>query len=205
MGEFKDKVVLVTGAGRGLGRAIALAFGGQGAIVAANDISPMGVDNTVEMIEQAGGRARAYVYDLAKRMPVQAMVDEILTDFERLDIVINNAAVQPQASILDMDEWDWHRVLDVNLGGPFFTLQHAGRAMRQQGGGVIVNLAAAPGEAENLANRAAYLASKAGLAGLSQAAEREFKPYGIRVGLVSPDPAAAQAVVLQVLRLCASS
>ena len=202
MSEFEQKVVLVTGAGRGLGRAVALAFGQLGAIVAANDISPMGVDATVEMIEQAGGRARAYVYDLAKRMPVQAMVDEILTDFEHLDIVINNAAVQPQASILDMDEWDWHRVMDVNLGGPFFTMQHAGRAMRQQGGGVIVNLVDAPCEADSLANRAAYLASKAGLAGLSQAAAREFKPYGIRVCLVSPVPEAPLDMVSLVLSLC---
>ncbi len=192
MSEFTGKVVLVTGAGRGLGRAIALAFAAQGAILAANDISPMGVDATVEQITQAGGRAKAYVYDVAKRMPVQAMMDEILNDFERLDIAVNNAAVAPKASILDMDEWDWHRVIDVNLGGPFFTMQHAGRAMREQGGGVIINMADAAGRVSGLPGRPAYLASKAGLIGLSREAAREFAPYGIRVNTVCPGGLAGQ-------------
>lgn len=186
MRDFEDKVVLVTGAGRGIGRAAALAFAAQGAIVAANDISPMGVEATVDQIVQSGGRAKAYVFDVAKRMPVQAMIDEILTDYERLDIVINNAAVAPRASILDMDEWDWHRVVDVNLGGPFFTMQHAGRAMRQQGSGVIINIADSAGRTGGIAGRSAYLASKAGLIGLSREAAREFAAYGIRVNALCP-------------------
>ncbi len=183
---FTNKVVLVTGAGRGLGRAIALAFAHQGAILAVNDIGPVNLDETLAMIHAAGVKGKDYVYDLARRLPVQAMLDEILEDWGRLDILINNAAVEPHVSILDMDEWDWHRTIDVNLAGPFFTMQHAGRAMRQQGGGVIVNIAANAGRAHGLKDRAAYVASKTGLIGLTREAARELAAYGIRVNAVCP-------------------
>lgn len=186
MGEFTDKVVLVTGAGRGIGRAIALAFAAQRACVAVNDINPTNLDETVAQIEAAGGRAKAYLFDLAKRMPVQAMIELILQDFGRIDILVNDAAVEPHAAILDMDEWDWHRTLDVNLSGAFFTIQHAGRAMRAQGGGVIVNLGASEGRAQDLEQRAAYFASKMGLIGLTRAAAAELAAYNIRVNAICP-------------------
>ncbi len=183
---FAGKVVLVTGAGRGLGRAIALAFALQGAILALNDISPVNLDETLAQVVTAGGRAKDYVFDVARRLPVQAMLDEILEDWGRVDILINNAAVEPHVSILDMDEWDWHRTIDVNLAGPFFAMQHAARAMRQQGGGVIVNIAANAGRAHGLKDHAAYVASKMGLIGLTRESARELAAYGIRVNAVCP-------------------
>jgi 3-oxoacyl-[acyl-carrier protein] reductase len=186
MSEFSGKTVLVTGAGRGIGRVLAEAFAGQGANVAANDITPINLDLTVERIAAAGGRCKGYVFDVALKMPVQAMIEQVRDDWGSLDILINNAGVEPHASILEMDEWDWRRTIDVNLSGPFFTIQSAARVMQQQGGGVIVNIASIAGRAHGLRQRAAYVASKTGLIGLTREAARELAAYNIRVNTVCP-------------------
>ena len=185
MEEFKDKVALVTGAGRGIGRAIAEALARRGAILAANDISPIHLDDTLEHILAAGGRAKDYVFDVAKRSPIQAMVDLILEDWGQIDILINSAGVEPQAAILDMDEWDWSRTLEVNLSGPFLTMQQAGRFMRQRRSGVILNLGAS-GSSLSQKDHAAFIASKYGLEGLTRAAALEFGEFNVRVNLVCP-------------------
>lgn len=186
MSEFRGKVVLVTGAGRNIGRAIALQFAAQGARLALNDINPDHVEVTADLAREAGGEAKTYVFDVAKRMPVEAMFSQILDDYGGLDILINNAAVHPRDRIVDMDEWDWHRTLDVNLGGPFFAMQQAGRIMQMNEGGVIINLGAAEIQASGLERGAAYLASKAGLLALTRAAAVEFAPGHVRVNAVCP-------------------
>lgn len=186
MSEFQGKVVLVTGAGRGIGRSIAAAFSAQGARVAANDITPVNLDETIQYITGNGGEAQAFVADISKKMPVQSMIEAILDEWGRIDILINNAGVEPHSSLLDMDEWDWRRTIDVNLSGPFFTIQSVGRVMREQGGGVIVNISSIAGRAHGLKDRCAYVASKMGLIGLTREAARELSAYNIRVNAVCP-------------------
>jgi len=184
MNEFTDKVVLITGAGRGAGRQIALAFSSLGAVMAANDINPISLDETISLLQQAGGKAGAYVFDIAKRMPIEGLVAQVLEHFGHIDVLVNHAAVQPDASLLEMDEWDFHRTLDVNLGGPFFTMQQVGRVMRQQGGGAIVNLISAADHERIKKGHAAHSASQAGVMALTHAAASELAEYHIRVNSV---------------------
>ena len=182
MNNLRDKVVLITGAGKGSGRYLAQAFAAHGAIVAANDISPVNVEEVVDRIVAQGGRARAYIDDVAKKVAAQNIVNQVQDDFGHIDILINHAAVQPHVSLLDMDEWDWHRVLDVNLTGAFLMIQSAGRVMRAQGSGVIINLITPKQDWPE--GEAAFVASMQGLDGLTRQAARELSPYGIHVHAV---------------------
>lgn len=180
MNNLKNKVVLITGAGKGAGRALAEAFAEQGAVVAANDISPFNVEEVVDGIIARGGKAKAYVEDIAKKVGVQAVVNSVEDDFGVIDVLVNHAAVEPHGSLLKMDEWDWHRTLDVNLTGAFLMIQSVGRVMSAKGGGVILNLVAGAGEG-GVKEAGAYFASKAGLAELSTQADVELSPHGVRV------------------------
>lgn len=193
MDKLKGKVVLITGAGKGSGRILAQAFAQQGAIIAANDISPVNVDEVVDQIIAGGGRAKAYVDDVAKKVAVQNIITQVENDFGQIDILINHAAVEPRISLLDMDEWDWHRVLDVNLTGAFLMTQSAGRVMRERASGVIINLVhtaalrrttLVTGSTRDESDKAAFLASMQGLAEFTRQAARELNPYGIQVYLV---------------------
>lgn len=179
MNKIKEKVVLITGAGKGSGRLLALEFAEHGSLVAANDISPINVEEVVGQIIAKGGRAKAYVEDIAKKVGVQQVINQVEDDFGRIDILINHAAVEPHVSLLDMDEWDWHRVLDVNLTGAFLMTQSVGRLMRVQGSGVIINLITDSNADQN--REAAFIATMSGLEGLTRQAARELIPYGIRV------------------------
>jgi len=194
-----DKVVLITGAGKGSGRILAQAFAEQEAIVAANDISPVNVEEVVEQITASGGRARAYIDDVAKKVGVQNIINQVEDDFGRIDILINHAAVEPNIPVLDMDEWDWHRVLDVNLTGAFLMTQSAGRVMRAQGAGVIINLITETMGDENF--EAAFIASMNGLDGFTRQAARELSPHGVRVYAVKNNPEEIVETVFRLLDL----
>jgi NAD(P)-dependent dehydrogenase (short-subunit alcohol dehydrogenase family) len=197
MSLMSDKVALVTGAGKGTGRGVAEALAARGAIAAVNDVSPVNLDETVAHITAAGGHVKAYVEDIAKKMPVQALLNQVLDDFGRIDILVNCAEVEPQKTVLEMDDWDWHRTLDVNLTGAFLLTQSVGRIMKEKGGGVIIHV----GErAKGPERRAAYFTSKAGLAALSALAAYELSDDGIRVYYVRPEETGD--LVKDILELC---
>lgn len=176
MNKLSGKVILITGAGRGTGRQLAQAFAARGAIIAANDISPLNLDTVVEEIIAAGGQARAYVHDVAKKVAVQAMVNQVTDDFGRIDALVNCANVQPPAALLDLDEWDLHRAFEVNAIGTFLMMQSVGRVMRAGDGGLIINVVKFPGDAP-----ASFLASRGGIPALSAHADEELRQFGIRV------------------------
>jgi len=205
MQEFEGKVVLVTGAGRGAGRIIAEAFARQGAVVAANDITPINLDETVSLIRNAGGQVKDYIFDIAKRLPAQALVEQVSEDWGRLDILVNHANVRPYADLLDMDEWDWQRTLDVNLSGVFYLLQNTARVMRPQGGGVMLNIGRLAGQSQPQKGRAAYLSSMNGLSGLTRAAAEELAAYNIRVNMIWAGSLDTKIDPELVLNLCGPS
>jgi NAD(P)-dependent dehydrogenase (short-subunit alcohol dehydrogenase family) len=181
--EFQDKVVLITGAGRGTGRQVAEAFAVQGARLAINDVTPQNVESLAADLHRRGYNAKVYVDDVAKKVAVQALINQVEEDLGRIDVLINHACVEPHMPLLEMDEWDWHRTMDVNLTGAFLTMQSVGRIMRDRGGGVIINMASLSGGTVAL-DRAAYVASLFGLVGLTRQAARELFAYGIRVHAV---------------------
>lgn len=184
--DFEDQVVLVTGAGRGIGRAIALAFARAGARVAVNDINPDTCEAVAQEIRSSGGQAAAFHADVANKLAVQSMLIDLEDRWGRVDILINNAGVEPHKPIVQLDEWDWNRTIDVNLKGAFLCSQSAGRMMIKQGGGVIVNIASIAGRAAGLRDRSAYVASKTGLIGFTKECAREFAAHHIRVNAVCP-------------------
>lgn len=196
--DFEGQVVLVTGAGRGLGRSLAAAFAAAGARVAVNDLTPINLDRTLEMVRGSlpPGRqdwVQDFLADVSQKMAVQGMILDVLDRWERLDVVVNNAAVRPQAALLDMDEWDWRRTLEVNLSGAFFVTQVAGRVMRAQGYGAILNIVEASESYPHDPALGAYQASKAGLAMLTRQAARELAPHGVRVNALAVGLLAGEA------------
>lgn len=184
--SFQDQVVLVTGAGRGIGKAIALAFARDGAKVAVNDINPGSCEVVAEEIRSGGGEAAAFHADVSNKLAVQAMLIDLEDRWGRVDVLINNAGVEPHKPIVQLDEWDWDRTIDVNLKGAFICSQSVGRMMIKQGGGVIVNIASIAGRAAGLRDRSAYVASKTGLIGFTKECAREFAAHQIRVNAVCP-------------------
>lgn len=186
---LKDKVAIVTGAGQGIGEAIARTLAAAGASVAVNDLNPDRAKRVATEIRDAGGRAIDVAADVGNKFQCVHLIETTRAEWGRLDILVNNAAVEPKTSILKMDEWEWMRCLDVNLKGTFMMSQLCGRVMADENkdrGGAIVNIGSTAGVAVPLEGRAAYCASKAGMVGFARECAREFAAYGIRVNTVLP-------------------
>jgi len=197
MTDLKGKIVLVTGAGKGAGRAIAQAFASHGASLAINDLTPINLDQTEAGIRAAGGQVKAYIVDVTKKLPIQGLVNTVQDDWGRIDILVNCAQVKPVSSLLDMDDWDWQRTLDVNLTGVFLLMQSVGRVMHTQGGGKMLTIGP---YAHSEPNHTAHAVSKAGLVELSARAKQEFAEFGIQVHLI--DPIEETDLIMQALTFC---
>jgi NAD(P)-dependent dehydrogenase (short-subunit alcohol dehydrogenase family) len=169
------KVVLIVGAGRPLGRVLALGFAQAGASLALHDLSPVHLDATVAQVQALGVECRSYTGDIGKGLPCRALVSDVLDDWQRLDVLITCLHASPPARLLELDEWDWTRTLELNLSGPFLLTQAAAPAMIEKGGGTLIFVQAGP----TADSSPALAASQAGLTGLVRAASAELLPYNI--------------------------
>lgn len=186
--RFTGAAALVTGAGRGIGRAIAVALAREGADVALNyQVSRTGAEEAADEIRALGRRAITIAADVSRGDQVAAMVERVAGEFGRLDLLVNNAAVFSPLSLLDVTEELWDRILATNLKGTFLCAQAAARQMLPQGGGVIVNLASGGGLSPfpGYETSVAYAASKAGVIMLTRRLALELAPT-IRVNAVAP-------------------
>ncbi len=181
-----DKIALVTGAGRGIGRAAALRLAGQGAYVYLNyQGSKEAAQEAVEEIIRNGGRAEALQCNVADFDACAQMIETIIQKSGRLDILVNNAGITKDGLLMKMSEEDYDCVLEVNLKGTFNTIRHASRYLLKQRSGRIINITSVSGILGN-AGQANYSASKAGVIGLTKSVARELAPRGILVNAVAP-------------------
>lgn len=186
--SIKEKVAIVTGAGRGIGQATACLFARQGAHVIAFSQSAAHLDETMARIRDESQDARAIAGDVAHEEDVHRLFEETMREFGRVDILVNCAGIVITRPFVDMDVASWDRVIDVNLRGTFLCCREAFRVMAAQRQGVIINLSSLSGVrgVEKFPGLSAYNVSKAGVASLTEILAVEGKPHNIRVCAVSP-------------------
>jgi len=184
--RFANQVAIVTGAGRGIGHAIALRLAEEGARVAVVSRTEPNAERTAEEINARHmGLAKAYAVDVADHKAVKELAEKILTDFSRIDVLVNNAGLTRDGLSMRMSEADWDIVLDTNLKGAFNFIQAVERPMMKQRSGRIINIASVAGLMGN-PGQANYAASKAGLLGLTKTIARELASRGITCNAVAP-------------------
>ena len=183
---LENKVALVTGAGRGIGRAIAIALAKEGAEVVVNyNGSEERAKEVKQTIEENGGNASIYKCNVSDFEACEAMIKDIVKEHGRLDILVNNAGITKDGLIMKMKEEDFDSVLNVNLKGTFNTIRHSARQMLRQKSGKIINISSVSGILGN-AGQANYAASKAGVIGLTKTMARELGSRGITVNAIAP-------------------
>lgn len=183
---LKDSVAIVTGSGRGIGRAIALELATAGVKIIVNYAGRSDkAEETVALIREAGGEALAIQADVSKATEVDRLLKTTLDHFGKVDILVNNAGITRDTLLLRMKEADWDSVIDTNLKGTYLCTKAVSKGMLKQRSGVVVNISSVVGLSGN-AGQANYAAAKAGMIGFTKSVAKEFASRGIRVNAVAP-------------------
>jgi acetoacetyl-CoA reductase len=186
VGTLQEAVVVVTGASRGLGRAIAEELGRNGAKVVVNySRSKEPAEELVQQISENGGEAIAVQADVSDPEQAQSLIDQTIERFRRVDVLVNNAGINVDRTLKKLSVEDWDKVIQVDLNSAFYTVHAALPHMMEQGGGKIINMSSFVGEAGNI-GQANYSAAKAGLLGFTKTAAKELARYGITVNSICP-------------------
>ncbi len=183
MSLLEGKVALITGASRGIGKAIALQFAAEGADIAFTDIKVN--EDTVKELEALGVKVRAYASNAADFAQTHETVEQILADFGHIDVLVNNAGITRDGLMLRMEEAQWDAVINVNLKSAYNYIHAVTPIMARQRGGSIINMSSVVGVSGN-AGQCNYSASKAGLIGLAKSIAKEMGPRGIRANCIAP-------------------
>jgi len=184
--KLKNKIAIVTGAGQGIGKAIALTFAREGADVAVNDINLVNIENTAVEIKSLGRRSIAIQADISSEGAVNRMVEQVIKEWGGVDILVHNAGIGNTRMVEDMTEKEWHHVLGVNLDGAFFCSKAVLQSMKGRGGGRIVFVSSMAGKSMSIAACAAYSSSKAAILGFCRHLAFEVGPYKINVNAICP-------------------
>ncbi len=183
MGLLEGQVALITGASRGIGKAVALKFAAEGAAIAFTDIKI--IEDTVTELEALGVKVKAYASNAADYAQTHATVEQVMADFGRIDILVNNAGITRDGLMLRMEESQWDAVINVNLKSAYNYIHAVTPIMARQRGGSIINMSSVVGVSGN-AGQCNYAASKAGLIGLAKSIAKEMGPRGIRANCIAP-------------------
>jgi len=184
--RFEGKVALVTGAARGIGKAVALALAREGAGVVVTDVDVEGAQRVAQEIEGLGWKAQAIQADVSQCEAVQQLVKQAVSHFGRIDILVNNAGIIRRGTFLDHEPEEWDKVLSVNLGGTFNCAKEVVPLMIKQGGGKIINISSVVGKLGDLASAPSYGTSKGAINTFTKSLARELAQYGINVNAVAP-------------------
>jgi 3-oxoacyl-[acyl-carrier protein] reductase len=192
--KIKDKTIVITGAGRGIGRALAVRFATQGANVALLDLNAADLAAATQQCTELGVRAMAYTVDVSREADISAALDAVVRDFGSLDVIINNAGIVKDALLIKVKDGDvvgkmsleqWRAVIDVNLTGVFLCAREAAeRMIKLAKGGVIINISSISRHGN--AGQSNYAAAKSGVASMTVVWAKELARYGIRVGCIAP-------------------